>query len=118
MASTENSSFAEPRECRLLAAMKSESRDDLFLVAIEPTVVGQGFDLGACDIDHVVIAARLEGRSLDQLQRCWPVPVYVLLMLAPYVGQVEVRDDDLRLIAWAEVYPSESEFVEHAQLSH
>jgi hypothetical protein len=113
MASTESRSFNEPRACRFAGALRSESRDDLVLADIQPVVVGQGFGLGGRDIERVVLASRLEGRSLDDLETCWPVPVYVLLMDGSQSGRVEVRDEELRLIAWAELYPSEVEYGQH-----
>lgn len=110
MASTESSSFAEPRSCRVVAELKSESRDDLVLIEIEPPVIGQGFGLGGEDIHRVVIASRLVGRTLAKMESCWPVQVYVLLMAKHLEDQTNIRDDELSLVAWAEVYPSAVEF--------
>ena len=112
MASTESGSFAAPRGCRVMSAMKSESREDMYLVEINPVVIGQDFGLGGCDISEVVVATRLEGESLDLLSSQRPVPVYVLLMNSPYLGQSDVSDEDMTLIAWAEIYPSTAAFEE------
>jgi hypothetical protein len=96
-----------------LASIRSETRDDLRLVSIDPPVLGQDYDLGACDIDTVVIAPRREGQSLEQVHRSWPVAVYVLLLSVPYSGQSEIPDADMRLVAWAEIYPSGAALREH-----
>jgi hypothetical protein len=109
MASTEIESFAEPRTCRVVAELASESRDDLVLIEMDPPVIGQGFGLGGEDIRLAVVASRLEGRALSELENCWPVPVYVLLMAKPFEGQSELHDEELSLVAWAEVYPSMAE---------
>lgn len=107
MASSETEPFASRRRCHVVKDLVSESRSDLLLVNIEPPVIGQAFGLGGVDISQVVVAPRLDGRGFGDLETCWPVPVYVLLLGAPVSDGSTVHDEDLSLVAWAEVYPVE-----------
>jgi len=61
------------------------------------------------ELELVIVAARLKEGSLFPV-RSWPVYVYVARSL---IGNPELRDtmtsDEFKLIAWAELYPSEQD---------
>lgn len=98
----------EPRGCWPLKRLKSESRDDLLLMRIEPALIGQKYGLGDKDVDVVIVATRHKGDSLFPINE-WPVSVHVArpLVANPELRAV-IRDDETELIAWAELYPTEA----------
>jgi hypothetical protein len=56
LASTEGSDMEEPRSCWRLKRIRTDNRDDLLLVKIDPPLVGQKHGLGGRDIDFVLLA--------------------------------------------------------------
>lgn len=107
LASSEGYGMAEPRKCKRLARIASESRNDLLLIEIEPPIVGQRYGLGEKDIDVVVVATRHAGDSLFPIEE-WPVFVHVARCLTEVSKAREIlMDKDLEEIAWAELYQTE-----------
>lgn len=107
LASTEGYELDEPRKCKRLKRLRSNSRGDLLLVQLEPPVIGQKFGLGQKDIDIVVIATRHTGSSLFPIKE-WPVHVHVARPLVDNLEQHEhIEDNEIEEIAWAELYPTE-----------
>jgi hypothetical protein len=110
MASTEGYTLENPRRCTPVRRLRGPIRDDYLLIKIDPPLIGQPFGLGANDIDEVIVATRLEGVSLFPIER-WPVDVYVVRLLVASEAKETVMADEMELIAWAELYPTE----EHAK---
>ena len=106
LASSEGYDMESPRRCRAVKRLRSEHRDDLLLIDIDPPLIGQKYGLGGRDVDQVVVASRHQGEPLFPIKR-WPVFVHVVLLLVPHEGQNAVRSDELRAIAWAELYETE-----------
>lgn len=88
--------------------MRSDSRDVLLLVRVEPPLVGQPYGLGGRDIDTVLVATRHEGDSLFPIHK-WPVFVHVarLLIENPETRE-QIHDNEFEAIAWAELYATEA----------
>jgi len=107
LASSEGYEMDEPRKCKRLKRLKSENRDDLLLIRIEPTINGQKYGLGGKDIDVVIVATRHKGDSLFPIKE-WPVYVHVVRLLidAPEADE-NVLDNELESIGWAELYQTE-----------
>jgi hypothetical protein len=87
--------------------LRSDTRDDLLLVQVEPPLIGQYYGLGDQDIDALIVATRHKGDSLFPIDR-WPVFVHVARLLINKSGVIDqIRDNQYESIAWAELYPTE-----------
>jgi hypothetical protein len=101
LASSESYRLAEPRSCKRIKRVRSDNRDDLLLVKVEPPLIGQ---LGGRDIDTLLIATRHKGDSLFPISK-WPVFVHVARLLIENPERREqVHDNEFESIAWAELY--------------
>ena len=99
----------EPRRCWRLRRLRTDGRDDLLLVRINPPLIGQKYGLGDLDIDRVVLAPRHRGASLFPVSE-WPIYVHVArLTIELPEGHDSLRDEELELIAWAELYRTTEE---------
>jgi len=94
----------EPRACWCKKRLRDARRDDWMLAAIEPPIVGQTFGLGDEDIYQVLLATRLQGRTLFPIAE-WPAHVYVVRLLdRSIVDQQEFDDSQTQLIEWGVLY--------------
>lgn len=107
LASSEGYGLEQPRACYIIKKIQFERRTDLYLIAIDPPIIGQGYGLGSVDIDSLVIATRHQDEVLTE-PKDWPVYVHVarLLVSSSEVGSV-IRHDELQHVGWAELYPTE-----------
>ncbi|MDR2880590.1 MAG: hypothetical protein LBV29_01640 [Azoarcus sp.] len=64
LASSEGYRLEEPRSCKRIKRVRSDNRDDLLLVKVEPPLIGQPYGLGGSDIDTLLFATRHKGDSL------------------------------------------------------
>ncbi len=107
LASSEGYDMEEPRRCRAIRRVRSRHRDDLLLIEIEPPLIGQKYGFGGRDVHQVLVATRHQGASLFPIRR-WPVYVHVALCLADDWQDLEfLADNQIRSIAWAELYKTE-----------
>ena len=104
IASSEGYRLEEPRECKRIRRLRSDSRDDLLVIKIEPPLIGQPYGLGDGNIYTLLLATRAAGDSLFPIKK-WPVPVLVARLLVDVPEERnQIRDNELELIAWAELY--------------
>ena len=83
------------------------------LVDVAPPVIDRPFGLGDNDIKSLVLAPRSKSAVFKHPIE-HPMPVLVYRILNPgMVGQGIVRDSDIKLSAWGEVYPT-LEAADHA----
>jgi hypothetical protein len=84
--------------------------DDLLAIRIDPPIPGAPYEL-ANDMDFVIVASRLGGDSLFPINTfpTEPIPVYVGRPLVDWRDRTNLNPDELKLLDWAELYPSESE---------
>ena len=109
LASTEGYRLEEPRSCKCIKRVRSDNRDDLLLVNIEPPLIGQLYGLGDRDIDTLLLATRHKGESLFPIDK-WPVFVYVARLFIDNPQQRDqVHDNEFELIAWAELYRTKAD---------
>jgi hypothetical protein len=106
LASSEGYDLEDPRKAYLVTLIKGPN--GIFaLVKIDPVIIGQQYGLGQADISEVLIAPRLEGDTLVNISR-WPIPVHVFRSLIGDLSHTElISEDEMILIAWAEIYPTE-----------
>ena len=103
--------FAKPRACWIIARLRMENGRECVLVDVDPPVIGQPFGLGDRDITNLVLAARWTGTSFEL--NCYPMPVLIYRIIGTVENQNTVRDSDVNMEAWGEVYPT-LEGAEHA----
>ena len=104
--SSEGYNLEDARACYKERRLAGRHSDGYMVCEIDPPIIGQPYGLGAGDIDRVVFASRHEGVSLFPIGE-WPAYVHVA-RLTVHLGEHEfaLKRDDLRLIAWAELYES------------
>ena len=108
LASSEGYRLEEPRRCKRIKRLRSNNRDDLLLVKVDPPLVGQLYGLGERDIDTLLVATRHKGDSLFPIKE-WPVFVHVARLLVDHPEEREqIDDNEFESIAWAELYPTEA----------
>ena len=108
LASSEGYRLEEPRSCKRIKRVRSDNRDDLLLVKVEPPLIGQPYGLGGRDIDTLLVATRHEGDSLFPINK-WPVFVHVArLLIENPESREQIHDNEFESIAWAELYATEA----------
>ncbi|GAO37568.1 hypothetical protein SCT_3001 [Sulfuricella sp. T08] len=108
LASSEGYNLEEPRSCKRVKRLRSDSRDDLLLIRIDPPLIGQLYGLGGREIDNVLVATRHKGDSLFPIKG-WPVLVHVARLLIDNPDERDqVHDNEFESIAWAELYETET----------
>jgi hypothetical protein len=109
LASSEGYHLTEPRSCKRIKRVRSDNRDDLLLVKVEPPLIGQVYELSGRDIDTLLIATRHKGDSLFPIRR-WPVFVHVARLLIENPERREqIHDNEFESVAWAELYRTEED---------
>jgi hypothetical protein len=102
LASTELRNPYEPRECRVIKRLRSELRDDLALVELEPPLPASVYDTPE-DLGQVILAARHQGSSLFPVTE-WPLPVYICVLKHKTVPKSDALDSaDIAILDWGEV---------------
>ncbi len=108
LASAESHLFERPRAGWRVKRLRSDTRDDLLLISVDPGVNGQSFGLGDQDICTLLVATRHKGDSLFPIRE-WPVFVHVArLLISNLEEKDEIHDDEFVSLAWAELYPTEA----------
>jgi hypothetical protein len=109
LATSEGYDLGEPRKVYILKKLRVNHREDCLLVNIKPSIIGQKYGLGRKDISYVVLASHYEGDTLLNINK-YPMDVYVARPLNDTIFNSDVlRDDDIELIAWAEIYRTEED---------
>ena len=108
LASSEGYRLEEPRSCKRIKRVRSDNRDDLLLVKVEPPLIGQPYGLGGRDIDTLLVATRHKGDSLFPIKE-WPVFVHVARLLIENPEEREqIYENEFESIGWAELYATEA----------
>ncbi|MCY3820167.1 MAG: hypothetical protein OXH52_12515 [Gammaproteobacteria bacterium] len=104
--SAEGYDLEDPRAYYKERSLAGGHGDGYMVCEIDPPIIGQRYGLGACDIDRVVFASRHEGVSLFPIEE-WPAYVHVGRLTVPFAeDEFALKRDDLRVMAWAELYES------------
>lgn len=100
--STESQVLYQPRRCWIRRALKFGERNDFALVEIDPLV-----EFAGQKSEYVVLASRWHGRTVFDIKE-WGMPVYVFLLRSDQRhSTATLREEDIELVAWAEIYPDE-----------
>ncbi|MEO7841272.1 MAG: hypothetical protein ABIU06_18170 [Anaerolineales bacterium] len=101
-------------KCFSIKRLRLMDRNDLLLIRIEPSLSGTRYKLPNTEIDKIFIASRHRGESLFQIKK-WPVSVYVLAPLTEQSEEMEeLKENECKLIAWAEIYQTESSAISNS----
>jgi len=104
LSSTELREPFEPRTCRFVARLRSEVRDDLALVEVDPPLPRNVYDTSE-DVRFLVLAARHQGCTLFPATE-WPTAVYVCkLKGGDRPAGDAIESGDLTIVDWGEVRP-------------
>ena len=102
LTSTELREPYEPRACRIVKRLRSELRDDLALVEIEPSLPRDVYDTNE-DVRWVILASRHQGQSLFPVSE-WPLAVYICRLKGKDEPEGEaIASKDLAILDWGEV---------------
>jgi hypothetical protein len=75
LVSTELREPYAPQACRVVRRLRSELRDDLALVELEPPLPRHVYDTNK-EVQWLILASRLQGESLFPATK-WPLQVYI-----------------------------------------
>lgn len=102
LVSTELREPYEPRACRIVRRLRSERRDDLALLEVEPPLSRNVHGTDE-DVRRLILVSRLQGTSLFPVSE-WPLAVYFCwLKGADEIETDTVASDNLEILDWGEV---------------
>jgi hypothetical protein len=102
LTSTELREPYEPRACRIVRRLRSELRDDLALVEVEPSLPRHVYDTNE-DVRWLILASRHQGHSLFPVSE-WPLAVYVCRLKGNDEPEGDtIASEDLAILDWGEV---------------
>lgn len=112
LSSVDSVRFSAVRECRFYRLLTFDSGKIAVEARLSPGVVGQDFGEGL-DIERVILTARHEGSSLDQITE---FPCFVFIAIPRrglLVLESPIRSDDLEIIGWGELYKTQDAAERH-----
>lgn len=113
LSSLDSERFEPVRECTIERSLAFDSGKPAVQARLSPAVDGQDFDR-ASDIEQVILAARHEGVSIDPVSE-FPCFVFITILRSGYDRlETPLRNDDLEIIGWGELYRTQEEAERHA----
>ena len=103
LVSSEGYGLEHPVACYKRKHLLGKHPDGYLLCDIQPALIGQHYGLGSKDIKQLVLATRHQGYSLFPISE-WPAYVHVALPLSDIDMNDYIREADIKLIAWGELY--------------
>lgn len=92
----------EPRACYIVKRLRSELRDDLALVEIEPPLPRHIYETSD-DIQWLILGSRHEGTSLFPVSE-WPLAVYICRLKGHGKPETEaIASETLAILDWGEI---------------
>jgi hypothetical protein len=85
----------------MVKRLRSELRDDLALVEIDPPLARHVYDTDE-DVQWVILAARHQGTTLFPVTE-WPLPVYICRLKNGKPESDTLASVDLAILDWGEV---------------
>jgi hypothetical protein len=99
---TELANPYESRRCSIIKRMRSEMRDDLALVSIEPPLPKETYNTED-SVKQVILASRLEGSTLFPMSTL-PLAVYICVVIEPLDNSSDlISSEHLSIIDWGEL---------------
>lgn len=98
--------WARARSCWVIDHKSMENGRDCVLIEIAPPIIGQLFGLGDNDIDKLILTSRWSDSGFPAVTiGAMPVLIYRILNLR-VLSEFSLRDSDVELTAWGEIYPT------------
>lgn len=105
LVSTEGYGLDRVHRCERVRMLRSTGRSDLLVVRITPPIRSKARD--GPDHHFCVLFARHANSNLGSMTHEWPVYVAVAVGAPSVLTSSDVvADEDLDVLAWAEVYPT------------
>jgi len=102
LVSTELREPYEPRACRMITRLRSDVRDDLALVEIDPPLPRQVYETTE-EIKWLILGSRHQGTSLFPVSE-WPLPVYICRTKGSNNPPAEkLVSETLAIVDWGEI---------------
>lgn len=95
--------WAKARSCWIVGPKSIKNELDCVLIEITPPVVGQMFGLGENNIDKLILTRRWDGGLPAAANTATPVLIYRILN-SQVLRERVLRDSDVKLTAWGEIY--------------
>jgi hypothetical protein len=104
LVSTELRSPYAPHVCTIIRRLRSETRNDLAFVRIDPPLDKEVYDTDD-DVHYLILASRLKDTSLFPITE-FPIAVYICLLKCR-LEEMEnyVSNENLTIIDWSEIRP-------------
>jgi hypothetical protein len=103
LVSTELREPYEPLRCHLVRRLRSELRDDLALVTIEPVLAREVYST-VNDLNSLILASRHEGTSVFASLRS-TLAVYICVTDQPIDDNGFIDANSIRILDWGEIGP-------------
>jgi len=108
LTSSESYSLKQPIACFKRKRLHGKNPDGYLLCDTEPFLMGEGSDENETNITQIVLASRHQGYSVF-LIRDWPAYVHIAIPLGDLSRVNDIKETDIKLIAWGELYENESD---------
>jgi hypothetical protein len=111
MGSWESYVLENPRQCWRVKRLATPQRPDgMLVIRVDPAVPGKPYGFSN-DMDYVVVACHNLDDSLFPISTfpAASLPVYVAQPLVDWRDKTNLNGEELKVFAWAELYPSEAE---------
>jgi hypothetical protein len=103
LVSTELREPYKPRRCSIIKRLRSEIRDDLALVEVEPPIESRIYDTTK-ELQRLILASRLEGSSIFPVVSEWPLYVYICVLNGENEPEGDAIDSkDLVILDWGKI---------------
>lgn len=113
LSSLESTRFEPVRECTITRFLEFDTGKAAAVADINPVVIGQDFGLGGRDISTVILAARHAETSVDAIDK-FPFFVFIAIPAKADMSlSTPIRQDDLQIIGWGELYRSADDAANH-----
>lgn len=106
LVSTELAAPYAPRTCSAIQRIRSDVRDDLAVVTIDPPLSRTTFGTDA-DVRYLILASRLQGSSLFPIVE-WPTFVYVC-RVESWPVQADIGSQPLTILDWGAVHRTKAD---------
>jgi hypothetical protein len=111
----ETEALANPRACWVKSRLRNQVHDGHMLIEVEPSLIGQRYDLGSRDITNLILSPKWVSLSLFPVTQ-WPCPVYVARILDDAITESGAfTPSQVELIAWGSIFRTLEEASAHAK---
>lgn len=110
LSSLDSELLKQVRKCSFIDQVFFDSGKKCALARVEPPIIGQPFGILE-DIDKIIITNRHEGEDVYDVVE-FPCFVFVCIPTVDTLSEIQTKDD-LRILAWGELYRTYSDAENH-----